>query len=189
MGIFSAMPVIGFTGKRNVGKSTAADLLEEEFGFEKVHPVGALKEAWRQYLTVVTGSAQLADRMVYGDLKDVPSEFLPNKTTPRFYFEKAGKFQADLGVEWTLGLEFQIARRLHPRAPLVVESVVYEAPWLRSQGGKVIRLLRPGFDGPEGVETDAAQADIEVDFTISAATVDDLRSGVRRLIREITGAA
>ncbi|WP_454012124.1 hypothetical protein [Aquamicrobium terrae] len=186
MDTFSTAPIIGFTGKRNVGKSTAAALLEEEFGFERIHPVGALKEAWRQYLSVVTGSVHIAERMVYGDLKDVPSEFLPNKSTPRFYFEKAGKFQADLGVEWTLGLEFQIARREFPRAPLVVESIVYEAPWLRSQGGKVVRLLRPGFDGPEGVETDAAQADIEVDFTISATTVEELQSGVRGLIRQIT---
>lgn len=181
------VPLIGFTGLRNVGKSTAASLLEEEYGFEKVHAVELQKESWKRFFAMVTGSAPLAMQMVYGDLKDVPSEHLPDNSTPRFYMEKAGKFHADLGPEWTLGLALKVARRNHPRAPIVVESVVYEAPWFRQQGGVLIRLVRPGFDTLEGVETDRAQAGIVADHTIYADNLADLYSSVRQLMQQIVG--
>lgn len=179
--------MIGFTGRRNVGKSTAASLLEEEYGFAKVHAVELQKESWTRFFSLITGDVDLATRMVYGDLKDVPSPHLPNYSTPRFYMEKAGKFHADLGPEWTLGLAIKAARRNFPRAPIVVESVVYEADYFRSLGGIIVKLDRPGFVSPKAEETDKAVARIVPNHHLSATTIEALTVGVRTLVQQIVG--
>jgi len=177
--------MIGLTGLRNVGKSTVANLLEEEFGFEKVHAFASGKEAAERWFDVIGGDGW---RMVYGDLKDQPSEHLPGGVAPRFLLEKMGHFFGEtLGVDWTLGLEIQLARKRNPRAPIVVESLVYEAPWFRAQGGVVVRLERPGHNGPAGVESDAVQAAIAADVTLSATTPDELRTKARRAVQQMVG--
>src|SRR5690606_3570736 len=75
--------LLGITGKRNVGKSTVATLLEERFGFARAHAFDGGKEAAMYYFAHVTGSIQLAHDMVYGDLKDKPSPYLPGGVAPR----------------------------------------------------------------------------------------------------------
>jgi hypothetical protein len=179
--------MIGFTGRRNVGKSTAARLLEEEFGFAKVHAVEFQKRSWELFFSLITSDARWGWRMVYGDLKDVPSEHLPNDSTPRFYMEKMGKANADLGAAWTLGLAIRAARRESARAPIVVESVVYEADFFRSLGGIVVKLERPGFESPVAAETDEAVAKIIPDHRISATTTESLTASVRTLVQQIAG--
>lgn len=177
--------MIGLTGLRNVGKSTVANLLEEEFGFEKAHAFEAGKEAAERWFDVIGGDGW---RMVYGDLKDQPSEHLPGGVAPRYFLEKFGHFMGEtMGVEWTLALAIKCARKRNPRAPIVVESLVYEAPWFKAQGGVVVRLERPGHNGPEGVESDAVQAQIETDVTIAATSVVELQDKARRAVREMIG--
>lgn len=177
--------MIGLTGLRNVGKSTVANLLEEEFGFEKVHAFASGKEAAERWFDVIGGDGW---RMVYGDLKDQPSEHLPGGVAPRFFLEKFGHFMGEaMGVDWTLGLEIALARRRNLRAPIVVESLVYEAPWFKKHGGVVIRLERPGHNGPAGVESDSVQALIEADATISATSADELRDKARRVVQQMVG--
>lgn len=175
--------MIGLTGKRNVGKSTVAEYLETHYGFERIHAFDAGKEAARAWFAYVTGDPITAEEMVYGGLKDKPSPHLPGNVAPRFFLEKFGHFMgAQMGVEWTLGLEIAAAVKRNPRAPIVVESLVYEAPWFKAQGGTVWRLERLGHEGPAGIESDAVQAAIEADVTIAASTVEDLLWEVRGVI-------
>jgi hypothetical protein len=181
-------PLIGLTGKRNVGKSTVATLLEEEYGFQRVHAFEGGKEAAVTWFCYLTDDYETARAMVYGDLKDRPSPYLPGGVAPRYFLEKFGHFMgATMGVDWTLGMEVRLARKRNPRAPIVVESLVYEVPWFRAQGGRVVRLVRPGHEGPAGIETDAVQAAIAADATISATTVDDLGRQARALVQQMIG--
>ncbi|ABF71302.1 p051 [Rhizobium phage 16-3] len=167
--------MIGITGKRNVGKSTVATILESRYGFARAHAFDGGKEASRAYFEYITSDPVIAGRMVYGDLKDKPSEYLPGGVSPRFFLEKFGHFMGDtMGVDWTLAMEIARIRRQTPNAPIVVESLVYEAPWFKSQGGFVLRLERPDFDGPAGIASDSVQAGIEADETIIARSVDEL---------------
>ncbi|RWN51366.1 MAG: hypothetical protein EOS04_24120 [Mesorhizobium sp.] len=181
--------MIGLTGLRNVGKSTVAKLLKDEFGFVPVHAFASGKEATREWFIAIGIDAETAWEMVYGDLKDVPSDELPGGVAPRFFLEKFGHFMgATMGVDWTLGLEVAIARRRYPPGtPIVVESLVYEAPWFRSQGGTVWRLDRPGHEGPTGVESDAVQAAIAADATIAATSVGELKDKARQAIQQMVG--
>lgn len=176
-------PLIGITGKRNVGKSTVADYLVAEYGYVKAHAFDAGKEAGLAYLGHITGDHQRAWQMTYGDLKDVPCADLPGGVTPRYFYERFGQFMGvEMGVEWTLGAEVATTRRKHPGKPIVVESLVYEAGWFRRQGGRIVRLVRPDHEGPVGTESDAVQAGIIADEVISAVDVRELKARVAQVI-------
>jgi len=180
--------MIGLTGLRNVGKSTVANLLEKEYAFTKCHAFDAGKEAAEAYFCAIGADSETAWEMVYGDLKDQPSEYLPGGVAPRYFLERFGKFMGvDMGVEWTLGAEITAARTRKPGRLIVVESLVYEADWFRSQGGLVVRLERPGHVGPIGVESDAVQALVKADVTISATSVAELERETRMMVQQVFG--
>lgn len=179
--------MIGLTGLRNVGKTTFANVLEQEFGFNRIHAFGIGKEAALTWLAEATGSMDRAVRMVYGDLKDKPCHDLPGGVAPRYFLEKFGHFMGvEMGVSWTLAVEVAKARRESPHAPIVVESVVYEAEWFRRAGGLIVRLERPDFDTPVGVASDAAQAVIQADVTIRANSVEELERKARDFVAALT---
>ncbi|MCA0275888.1 MAG: hypothetical protein LCH86_07790 [Proteobacteria bacterium] len=160
-------PVIGLAGLRHVGKTTAANFLVEAFGFARVHPFDGGKAAAVGYFRHLGAPADVAHRMAYGDLRDRPSIYLPGCALPRTFLEKFGRFMGvTMGSPWTLGVEMARMWNANPAQPLVVESLVYEAPSVRAVGGKIIRIVRPDARSPIGIETDEAQAAIEVDAEI-----------------------
>jgi len=182
-------PVIGLTGLRGVGKSTAANYLFVEYDFARLHSFAGGKAAAAAYFEHLGASPGDALRMVDGDLRDVPSPLLPGDATPRHFLERFGRFMGvDMGPDWTLGAEIARAWRREPSRPLVVESVVYEAPVIRAVGGLVVRIERPGHGGPVGVCTDAAQAALDVDATIvNDGDLGKLRRDIDRIAQQMLG--
>ncbi|MEP9397928.1 hypothetical protein [Mesorhizobium sp. KR2-14] len=159
--------VIGLTGKRHVGKTTAANHLVDAFGFARVHPFDGGKVAAVAYFEHLGAPPDIARRMAFGDLRDQPSPYLPGNALPRLFLEKFGRFMGEtMGSDWTLGEEMARSWRATPAQPLVVESVVYEAPAIRAVGGVIIRITRPDHSGPAGVESDGVQAAIDADAEI-----------------------
>jgi hypothetical protein len=178
--------MLGLTGKRNVGKSTVAEMLERDYGFIKVHAFEAGKEAAVTWFAEITGDIDAAIRMVHGDLKDKPCASLPGCVAPRHFLERFGSFMGqEMGVDWTLALELARAARVGPGMPIVVESVVYEAGWFKRRGGVVLRLVRPGHEGPVGVSSDVAQAAVDADVTIAATSVAELLDKARFVVEGI----
>lgn len=182
-------PIIGLTGRRHVGKSTAADHLVASFGFVRAHPFAGGKAAAAAYFVHMGASADEARRMVNGDLRDRPSPFLPGNALPRTFLERFGRFMGvDMGCDWTLGAELALMRRNHPGRPIVVESVVYEAQAIRRAGGLILRIERPGHAGPAGVCTDEAQAALVVDATIiNGGDLAKLRASIGHVAQAMIG--
>lgn len=171
--------IIGFTGKRGVGKSEAARALTER-GFVRAHAFGPGKAATVAYFIYAGADADTAHRMVHGDLRDTPSPLLPKSHTPRYFMEKFGEFLGrQMGPEWTAGIELKKIERENPGASIVCESVVYEAEVMRRAGAKIARITRPGHKGPSGLKTDDAQEKVDADITIvNDGSTDDLRRKV-----------
>lgn len=159
--------VIALTGKRHVGKTTAADYLVEHFGFARAHPLEGGKMAVVAYFRHLGAPADIAHRMAFGDLRDRPSPYLPGFALPRTFLEKFGHFMGvTMGSPWTLGAEMARIWTATPSRPIVIESLVYEAPAVRSVSGRIIRIVRPKSTGPRGIKTDKAQAAVEADAEI-----------------------
>lgn len=166
------MLIIGLAGRRGVGKSEVAKHMIREHGFESAHPFSAGKAAVRGYLEFLGADREDAHRMTDGDLKDIPSSFLPLRPDGsgehydcRHLMERLGNFMGvEMGADWTLGAALRGLRENKPEARVVVESIVYEADVLRDLGGVIVRV-----DGPEngvlGIETDKATDLIVPDVT------------------------
>lgn len=181
--------LIAFTGRRNVGKSTAVNYLRDR-GFFQVHAFTGGKEAAVAYFRHIleeTPARRNAHDMVYGDLKDVPCEYLPGGVAPRVFLEDFGRFMGvGMGVAWTLQAEVERARRiLGEGVNLAVDSMVYESPYWRSLGGKIVRLERPDFEGQPVVKSDADQAAIQADVTLFADTPEGVRKNIENFLHSL----
>lgn len=138
--------IIGLTGERGVGKSEIVKFLVEKHGYQQTHSFAPGKIMFMAYLKHKRVPDDIAYEMVYGNLRDVSSPYLPNNATPRFFMEKFGYFMGfELGAEWTLGVEIENAIK-DGYQKLIVDSVVYEESIIRANNGIIVRVTRPGTE-------------------------------------------
>ena len=134
--------VIAFAGKAGAGKSTCADHLINQHGFERIKFASALKEMLRTFLRYRGAAPELIERMVEGDLKERPSPLL-NDQTPRRALQT-------LGTEWGRQLIHENlwvdTERDHlPKwGRFVCDDCRFpnEAAMIRGVGGKLIQVVR-----------------------------------------------
>ncbi|MEP3669203.1 MAG: hypothetical protein ABJN42_20950 [Roseibium sp.] len=165
--------IVGLSGERQVGKSIIANYLVDTFGFERAHPFNGGKAATRAYFEYIGVPAEEAHRMTDGDLKDVPSAYLPNNAKPRFFMEEFGHFMGvGLGPDWTIGKELEriesAAAKEGREARIIMESIVYEIDYLRARNEvMVVEVRRDGADKTiEAPRTSAAGKLITPDMVI-----------------------
>ena len=151
--------VVAFFGPLHCGKSSAAGLLIEKYGFLR-HSVG---DAPKEMLRVLG----LDDRHLYGDLKEVPCEMLNGKT-PRYALQTiASQWGREL-IDRAIWVK-RWYRFLPPNATrLVVDDVrTHEgADYFVEQGAMVIKIVRPDLD----MDDDQRKHDTERHFDTMAHT-------------------
>jgi DNA polymerase III delta prime subunit len=154
--------IIAFSGPAGAGKSTAAKILAERHGYEHAMFAGALKAMFRTYLeyrSIGRMSQWTVERMIEGDLKEVPQKALCGRTPRQFMVWLGTEFGRDL-IHPDFWVETERARlKTHN------EKVVYcglrfpnEAAMVREMGGIVIRV-----EG-RGIETTAMNHESELHY-------------------------
>jgi hypothetical protein len=168
--------LIGLTGLAGSGKSEAARILIEQFGFERVKFADPLKNMIRRMLADMGHIAEDVERMIEGDLKEV--EIPELGVTPR-------RLMVTLGTEWGRDLiradlwtrlwaaradQFDLVIADDVRFPNEVEAI-------RNRGGILWKIERPGLERG----THASEAlEVDADRTIlNSGTLEELRSNVR----------
>lgn len=178
--------IIALTGQRHQGKSTAADQLESEYGFKRVHAFEGGKLMSQFLFEYITFSTDKAFQMVHGNLKETPSPDLPGNASPRDFMEKFGQFMGvQMGTAWTLEMEIARAIRKGYRK-IVIESLIYEEGPINAVGGKIVRIEREGYE-PPSVSSDATQALIKEHAKIVADSLPALHRCVAAFMVEWFG--
>lgn len=189
------MILIGFTGERNSGKTTASNYLFNKHGFEHGHTFGPGKAMCITYFTYLGIPKATARRMVNGDLKDTPCNKLPNRATPRYFMEHLGHFMGTspaLGPDWTMKGELDhiidYLEDMEEETPvkIVMESVVYEAYYFKKLGGILIEIK--GNHGPDsGFLTSEAVKTITPDYTIvNDGTLEEFYTKIDKVLDQLT---
>jgi hypothetical protein len=156
--------LIGLSGAAGSGKSTAAQYLHDAHRYQRKRFAQPLKDAMRRILQGAMLDDHTIERMIEGDLKEVPTPVLLGKT-PRHAMQT-------LGTEWgrhCIGEDFWVNLMRHALdtskrgALIVIEDVRFdnEAALIRSFGGRIIRMEgRGGIAGSH-----VSEAGVEPDLT------------------------
>ena len=133
--------IIGLTGYAGSGKSTAADVLVA-CGWERRKFATPLKNMLRSLLYDQGTDYDTVNRMIEGDLKEVESAMLGGKT-PRYAMQTLGTEWGRMRLSDSLWVDAAL-RNLGDRT--VFDDVRFnnEARAIRSRGGLIIRVVRPG---------------------------------------------
>jgi hypothetical protein len=135
--------IVGFTGLAGSGKSTAATHLIEKHGYTRGKFAGALKEMCRALLRYRGVGPLVIERMIEGDLKELPTPYLNGKS-PRHAMQTLGTEWGRVCIADTLWIDTEMDSKAHAPA-LVFDDVRYpnEAEAIIAAGGTVVRIDRP----------------------------------------------
>jgi hypothetical protein len=177
---------VGIQGKKGSGKSVIADYLLSQ-GFQRVKFATVLKDMLRVLLRRRRCPADLIERMLEGDLKEVASDYLNGKT-PRWTMQS-------LGTEW--GRE-----RIHPNlwvdtemdalpatGDFICDDVRFpnEAAAIHSVGGMLICVERPDLISEDEHVSEMHQLPADV-ILVNDGTVQELQEKAKRIVAACVGA-
>lgn len=139
----SSRDLIGLTGRKGSGKDTMAEALVER-GYANLKFAGGLKAMIATLLHYQGADAETIDRMIEGDLKEVPSDLLQGQT-PRWAMQS-------LGTEWgrnCMGENLWVdatMNRADTFEKVVITDVRFpnECAALQKRGGLTIRITPVG---------------------------------------------
>lgn len=179
--------IIGFTGAIGSGKSSAANFLISQRGFSRGKFANGLKEMLRTLLSYRGADASLIERMIEGDLKEVATPYLNGKT-PRRAMETLGTEWGRQCIDTNLWVETELQAKAG--APLLVfDDVRYlnEAEAIKSQGGAVVRIVRPGKEAKTGHSSDANDLPVMTEIH-NTGTLAEFYKAIDATVRDLSWA-
>ena len=178
--------IIGFCGRKRSGKDTAAAVAVQE-GFMQLSFASPMKQMLRQLLHAQGARPHEIQAMLEGDLKEVPTPYF-NDQSPRHAMQT-------LGTEWgrkALGDDFWVntlMRTSSMYSRVVISDVRFpnEADAIRTKGGLVFRITRPGLANNDNHPSEALIDKITVDGEIeNSASLEEFQYIIRNtLLRAI----
>lgn len=177
--------IIGLTGKKRTGKSEASKMFQDS-GFKLISFKKALLDEIKKYLPdLLEFWANKYDMTVNEVLEKKPCEeirlLLQNwgtdfrrKENKNYWtlkwLEKVNKYMDDTG-----------------KTNIVVDDCRFlnEAKVINDFSGKIIRMIRPGFNG-DGHLSETEQDNIQPDYTIEADNLDSLYEQIEKTYEDIT---
>jgi hypothetical protein len=142
--------VFAICGPAGSGKTTLARALCEKYNFTRLPFAAPIKQMLRGLLEFQGVSTHQIDRMLYGDLKEISTKYLAERT-PRHAMQTLGTEWRDLIARdlWT-NIWVTAAQSAHPSTRtrgVIADDLrfLHEADAIRALGGKIIRIHRPGF--------------------------------------------
>lgn len=174
------LPVlVGLCGKKGSGKDEAYKILNRIYNYQNVKFAGPLKDMLRALLKVQNIPSDITERMIEGDLKEVPSFYLGGKT-PRYIMQTLGTEWGRVLIDSKLWINaFHNSLRLDdPKMRYACTDVRYqnEGDVIHDLGGFIIRLNRNtdnnNFSSHSSeTEIDSLVVDYEID---NNGTLEDL---------------
>lgn len=166
------MYLIALTGYKGSGKTTLAKLLGEKHGHFPVPFADPIKKMLHLLLREQGVELNLADRMIYGDLKETPTEFFANRS-PRYA-------QQTLGTEWGRELMNQNIwtdiwenrvkhlQETTGQEKFVVDDLRFqsEARRIREHNGLIIKIRRPDVETSDPHASEQEISSIRPNWTI-----------------------
>ena len=163
--------IVAFVGEKGSGKDTAVEQLPLN-NKEVVKFAGPLKEMLRTLLREQFVDEDTIERMIEGDLKELPTKYLGGKS-PRHAM-------VTLGTEWgrecmAENLWTEIARNKVEHLEQSGVNVfitdcrfLNEAEAVKDMGGILVRITRPGCEAKPGAHvSETEMSRISVDHTIN----------------------
>jgi len=174
--------LIAFTGLKGSGKDTAAEVLVG-YGFKLLKFADSLKNMVRAYLRTNGIPEDMIERYIEGDMKEVPLDVWEGCST-RYIMQT-------LGTEWgryKIGDSLWVnsfKRRAAVHDLVVCTDVRFnnEVNVIRSLGGKVYRIVRPGQENNDMHESERGIILLNVAGEIvNDGSIADLHSKVKKVV-------
>lgn len=135
--------LIGITGRKGHGKDTAGLALQKR-NFAHLRFATILKEMTKTFLRCQAVDERTIDRMVDGDLKEVPTYFMEWKTPRQFQQALGTEFGRDcIGENVWVNATLRGARH-YDDAYISDVRFPNEEDAIKARGGVTVRIERPG---------------------------------------------
>jgi hypothetical protein len=161
----SELTIIGFAGRKGSGKDTAARVFEEH-GYVHLKMAGGLKCMLHAFLAYQGVQDSVVYRMLEGDLKEIPTEFLGGRS-PRYAMQHLGTAWGRNLMSETLWVDAFL--NAAEEAEMVVCSDVRfpnEVEAIKGAGGEIYRIHRSNTTSDDDHPSEVFVDTLEVDGTI-----------------------
>lgn len=170
------MRVIGIAGYKGSGKSTVSNFFVQNYGCHRLAFADPIKK--------MLSALGLSDQQLYGENKEEPTPLLDGHTA-RYAMQTLGTEWGRMMIGpkvWINAWKYHADKiwQRHPTAAIVVDDVRFcdEADFIRSHGGVVIKVVRPGCASSDHASESQIE-DLNSDALImNTGSVFDLRQAV-----------
>lgn len=172
------MLVIGFTGKKGCGKTTASDYLTKKYGYIKVGFKDAL------IIEVIDKFPELIEVIRYGYIVQKTGHlfnYKPYKPEIRALLREYGTRMREIDINYWVKKWKEIAKSVEGNQ-LVIDDIRFlnEESAVRKLGGRIVRIERPKTDN----EKDNHPSEREMDKIIPDTTIKNTNK-VKDLLEKI----